>query len=168
MNPERSPTSVAPQRFLRVLGWLWLLLVGAIVVSVWLTPHLGRVVDFVLAQTVYRQWTRLVLPSSAGYFDQTLPASTVKSYYSALYRSDVAAMEQLTADALRDQMRQRLASAPPSPDHFTYYSYVWTQGSESQTAWVVEKFHLFWSQGLRFTLQRHPTGWRIIRIEPFP
>jgi hypothetical protein len=33
---------------------------------------------------------------------------------------------------------------------------------------VVEKFHLFWQRGLRFSLQRSAADWYIVGVEMMP
>jgi hypothetical protein len=123
------------------------------------------VIDFTLHQTAYRHWTHLTLHSASPFLDVSTPERAVKSYYSALYHGDMAAMERVTAGPLREQMQQRLAHTPGTVDLPTYTSYLETHGAEAHTAVVVEKFHLFWSHGLRFTLQRRATDWAIIDIE---
>jgi hypothetical protein len=156
----------SPQRFLRTVGFLWLVVLLAVGIGALLAPHLERIADFVLHQTAYRHWTRLVLPTAQPFFEASSPEAAVKSYYSALYRNDIVAMERLTTGPLREQMRQHLAQATDPPGIALYSSYLQAQVVETQSAVVVEKFHLFWPQGLRFTLQRHTTGWRLVDRAP--
>jgi hypothetical protein len=167
MPPGASTPSApaSPGRFLRGLGIVALLLLGVIGAGAVLVPYFGRLLDFVLHQTAYRHWTQLTLQSAPPFFDVSTPQQAVKSYYSALYHGDMAAMEQVTAGPFRDQMRQRLAHTLGTVDVPLYTSYLETHGADAQTAVVVEKFHLFWSHGLRFTLQRQTMGWAIVGIE---
>jgi hypothetical protein len=137
----------------------------AIGIGALLAPHVERVADFVLHQTAYRSWTRLALPTAQPFFAAATPEDAVKSYYSALYRGDTVAMERLTSGPLREQLRQRLSQSASLPANLLYSSYLQTQRAETQTAVVVEKLHLFWPQGLRFTLQQQTTGWRIMEID---
>jgi hypothetical protein len=62
-------------------------------------------------------------------------------------------------------MRQRLAYAEGTPAQTTYRSYLHTHIATPQGAVVLEKFHLFWQRGLRFSLAQHGTGWHIVGVE---
>jgi hypothetical protein len=156
------------RKFLRVVGVLWVAAVLATLVGALVAPHLGRMADFVLHQTVHRHWTRLALQTEQPFVDLSTPVRTVKSYYSALYRGDATAMERLTTGPFREQMRLRLAHAERSSSSAPYRSYLRTETSAAQSAVVVEKFHLFWQRGLRFSLQRHVADWCINGIEIMP
>jgi hypothetical protein len=156
------------RKFLRLVGILWVAAVLATLVGALIAPHLGRMADFVLHQTVHRHWTRLALQTEQPFLDLSAPAHTIKSYYSALYRGDATAMERLTAGPFRDQMRLRLAHAESSSSSPPYRSYLRTETSAAQSAAVVEKFHLFWQRGLRFSLQRNAADWCIIGVEMMP
>ena len=157
--------SDARRKFLRVVGILWAAALLATLVGALVAPHLGRIADFVLHQTVHRSWTRLTLKVDRPFFDLSAPAPTVKSYYSALYRSDAVAMERLTAGLFREHMRLLLAHAAVSSGTPPYHSYLRAEPPEAQSAVVVEKFHLFWQRGLRFSLRRHAEEWYIIGVE---
>jgi hypothetical protein len=151
--------------FLRVAGLLWLVAVLAIVIGAQVAPHLGRLTDVFLHHTVHRDWQRLSLQTAQPFFDLSTPQHTVKTYYSALYRGDADAMQRLTDEPFRTQMHQRMAHAEATSERPTYHSYVRLDESAMALAVVVEKFHLFWRRGLRFTLQRTATDWRIIGID---
>jgi hypothetical protein len=153
------------QKFLRVVGFLWVAMVCVTLIGALIAPHLGRVADFVLHQTVHRDWTQLTLRTAQPFFDLSVPEHTIKSYYSALYRSDAASMERLTAGSFREQMQQRVAHAEAAPGNVVYRSYLRTERSETHDTVVVEKFHLFWQQGLRFSLQRNAAGWRVAGVD---
>lgn len=163
-SPSR-PASPSPGRFLRVVGALWLFALLAIGGGVLLAPHAGWLADIILHHTVYWHWTHLTLQPAQPFSDASTPADTVRSYYSALYRGDAPMMERLTAGAFRSQMQQRLAQAAPSSVPSRYTSYVTTPVHTAQHAVVVEKFHLFWRQGLRFALQYQAGAWRITGVE---
>jgi hypothetical protein len=137
----------------------------AIVIGAAVAPHLASMADFILHQTAHRHWQALTLQSAQPFFDLSAPEHAIKSYYSARYRGDAATMERLTAGAFREQMRQWLAYAEASPDNVSYHSYLRTETSGSQQAVVVEKSHLFWQRGLRFSLQRYAADWRIVDVE---
>ncbi len=96
------------------------------------------------------------------------PAQAVASYYSALYHSDSAQMERLTAGEFRRHMRQRLAQSASAPAFTPYRSYLQTEIRNDREALVHEKFHLFWQHGLRFFLQREAADWQIVGVEPLP
>ncbi len=161
--PQGRPGSA--RKFLRILGILWVAAVCLTLAGALLAPHLGRILDFALHQTVYRRWTALRLFPTQPFFDLSTPQHTIKSYYSALYRGDTARMDQLTAGAFRAAMRQRLAHgrAGQAPD--TYRSYLYSVRQSSTHAEVLEKFHLFWSRGLRFSLRRQDTTWQVTAVE---
>jgi hypothetical protein len=118
----------------------------------------------VLHATAHRHWTLLILRLEEPFFDLSLPARTVESYYSALYRRDAAAMQRLTAGAFRDQMLQRVTHAEAALAS-TYRSYLHTEMPTPQRAVVTEKFHLFWQRGLRFHLQQYGAEWRVAGVE---
>jgi hypothetical protein len=59
----------------------------------------------------------------------------------------------------------RQAEAPAAPTDLTYRSYVHIEMQDEQQAVVVEKFHLFWQRGLRFSLRRTAADWHIVGIE---
>lgn len=162
---EQTGPPDSRRKFLRVVVTLWVVAVLATLIGALTAPHLGRIADFVLHQTVHRGWMRLTLRPEQPFFDLSAPAHAVKSYYSALYRGDAAAMERLTAAPFREQMRWRLAHAGRSPNPPPYHSYLSTEIQEAQSAVVVEKFHLFWQCGLRFMLQRQATEWYIVGVE---
>jgi hypothetical protein len=153
------------RKFLRVVGTLWVAAVLATLVGALVAPYLGRMADFVLHQTVHRHWTRLALQIEQPFLDLSAPVHTVKSYYSALYHGDAAAMERLTTGPFREQMRLRLAHAEKTSNSPPYRSYLRTETSAAQSAVVVEKFHLFWQHGLRFSLQRNAADWCISGVE---
>jgi hypothetical protein len=165
------PHTDAPKRhtsggkFLRVAGLLWLGVLLALLVGALVAPHVGRIADTVLHYTVHRHWTLLTLSLAQPFVDLSTPTQTVKSYYSALYRGDGAAMERLTAGPFRDQVRLRMAHAEAAPANTTYRSYVCTEMLAPHLADVVEKFHLFWQRGLRFRLERQTTEWHIVGVE---
>jgi hypothetical protein len=164
---DQARHAASRQKFLRVLGLFWATAVLAILVGAVVAPHLGRVADFVLHQTAHRHWQSLTLQTAQPFFDLSAPQHTVKSYYSALYRGDAATMERVTAGSFREQIRQRMAHAAAAPPHISYHSYLRTETSGSQQAVVVEKFHLFWQRGLRFSLQRSAADWHIVGVELF-
>jgi hypothetical protein len=162
-NPPRQHDS--RRKFLRVAGCLWLAAVLVIVIGALTAPYIGRMVDFVLSQTTSREWVRLTLRTQQPFFDLSSPERTVKSYYSALYRSDAEAMHRLTAGPFRDQMQLRVTHAQSASDTPTYRSFLLTQSVQDTRAVVVEKFHLFWQRGLRFSMQRHNAHWRIDGVD---
>ncbi len=163
-----APASDSRRRFLRLVGLLWLGAVGLILAIALLAPHLGRLADFTLHQTAHREWQRLSLQTAQPYLDLSTPQKTIKSYYSALYRGDAAAMDQLTHGAFQDLMRQRLRAAEPIPNMPVYRSYLHTERQTSTEAVVAEKFHLFWRRGLRFHLRRHQATWQIVGLDLLP
>jgi hypothetical protein len=165
---EKTARPGSSHRFLRVVGVLWLVVIAAILVGALLAPYLGRMADFVLSQTTHGDWTRLTLRVGQSYFDLTTPEHTIKSYYSALYRGDAAAMARLTAGAFHTQMQQRMAYAEPVTEQITYRSYLLTERRQPQQAVITEKFHLFWQRGLRFVLRRTGTDWHIVAVELIP
>lgn len=167
-QPSETSAAAARGRFLRVLGIIWLVAMGLTLGGVVLAPYLGQIADTVLQQTMYRQWSRLTLEAEQPVFDLSTPTQTVRSYYSALYHGDAGRMHQLTAGAWREQMRQRLAASTAAPALTPYRSFLHLERQEDTAASVLEKFHLFWSHSLRFTLQREATHWRIISVEPMP
>ena len=152
-------------KFLKVVGVLWGAAILIILLATLLAPCFGRMVDFILHQTTYRDWSRLTLHVQQPFFDLSAPLYTVKSYYSALYRGDAAAMERLTTDTFQEQMRLRVAHTQPVTDTALYRSYLRTEQAEPPDVAVVEKFHLFWKRGLRFRLRRNATDWRIAQVE---
>jgi hypothetical protein len=156
---------VSGGKFLRVVGILWVAALLVILIGALLAPHLGRLADVVLQQTVHRAWTRLSLRTDQPFFDLSTPALAVKSYYSALFRGDTSAMERLTVGPFREQMQQRLTHAEAASDIGTYRSYLRTEMHQDARAIVQEKFHLFWQRGLRYSLRRHDADWRIVGIE---
>jgi hypothetical protein len=155
-------------RFLRIAGMLWLVVILAILIGTLLAPHIGRLADVLLHYTAYRHWTLLTLRPEEAFFDLSVPVHTVKSYYSALYRRDAAAMERLTAGPFRDQMRQRLRHTEGTPVYPAYRSYLHTELPPSHSAAVTEKFHLFWQRGLQFQLAQHAAEWRIVGLMLVP
>ena len=150
--------------FVRVGGAIWLGLIVAVLLGALLAPHAGRLLDAGLNQTSHRQWTALRLRTETPFFDVSTPIRTVHSYYSALYRGDADHMDRLTADPFRQQMRQRLAHSEAPSEASAYRSFVTVARQEGSGAIVIEKFHLFWQRGLRFSLQRTDVEWRIIRV----
>ena len=166
MSPEGTPRQhVSRQRFLRLVGILWLIAVVAIGIGTLAAPYAGRLADFVLHQTVSRDWVRLTLRTEQPFFDLSSPQSTLKSYYSALYRGDAAALQRLTAGAFRAQMQSRLSDTSVASTPSAYRSYLHTEMNHTAQAVVVEKFHLFWPRGLRFTLQHGRPGWQIVSVD---
>jgi len=165
---EQAGAPDSRQKFLRIVVTLWVGAVLATLIGALVAPHLGRMADFVLHQTVHRGWTRLTLRPEQPFFDLSVPAHAVKSYYSALYQGNVASMERLTQGALRDQMRQRTAHATAAPAFTPYRSFVRAEMRGDHEAVVREKFHLFWKHGLRFLLRRDASDWQIVHIEPMP
>lgn len=166
MSTEDAPRQrVSHQRFLRIVGYLWLIAVLAILIGTLIAPYMGRMADFVLYQTVYRDWVRVTLRTQQPFFDLSSPQSTLKSYYSALYRGDVALMQRLTVEPFRAQVQPRLADTPVASKPSTYHSYLYTETDQAARAAVVEKFHLFWRRGLRFTLQHSHPGWQIVSVD---
>ena len=166
MNQEpATPQPDSRLRFLRLLGMLWLVVVALTLAGALLAPHLGQLADFALHQTVQRHWTRLAFDAERPFFDLSTPTRAVQSYYSALYQGSVANIEQLTQGALREHMRQRVASARTAPALPSYRSFVRAEMRGDHEAVVLEKFHLFWKHGLRFLLQRDAADWQIVSIE---
>ena len=150
--------------FVRIGGLIWLGLIVAILVGTFLAPHMGRLIDMVLHQTSHRQWQAIRLGIDTLYFDLSTPLNTISSYYSALYRRDTTQMDRLTAGPFREQMRQRLAYATSESNPPTYRSFVTVEREDGAVVVVIEKFHLFWQQGLRFWLERRESDWRITRV----
>lgn len=148
----------------RIGGAIWLGLIVAVLLGALLAPHAGRLLDAGLHQTSHRQWTALRLQAETPFFDVSTPIQTVRSYYSALYRRDAAHMDRLTAGPFRQQMRQRLAHGEAPSEAPVYRSFVTVAQQEGTAAVVIEKFHLFWQRGLRFSLQRTDAEWRIMRV----
>jgi hypothetical protein len=166
MSQTDTPRPHASGRqFLRIAGLLWLGVLLAILVGALVAPHVGRIADVVLYYTAHRHWTLLTLRLAEPFFDLSTPAHTVKSYYSALYRRDAAAMERLTAGPFRDQMLQRVTHAEAALPNTTYRSYLHTEMPTPQRAVVREKFHLFWQRGLRFLLEQHGAEWHMLGVE---
>lgn len=171
MPPPATPSRPASQgRFLRmlVLGWAGLLV--ALLLGVVFAPYAGRTLDGVLHQTVYRAWKRVTLDAEHLVDDRSTPLTTVQSYYSTLYWGRAAALEALTDGGFRLQIQARLqagavAAGTETP---TYRSYILLESQEEQRAAVLEKFHLFWQNGLRFTLQHTGSGWVITQVDPVP
>jgi len=167
MNQEpEAPQPDTRLRFLRVLGTIWLVVVALTLAVALLAPYLGQMADFVLHQTVHRQWTRLTFDAERPFFDLSTPTRTVQSYYSALYQGSVTSIERLTQGALREQMRLRVAAAKTAPAFTPYRSFVRAEMRDNHEAVVFEKFHLFWKHSLRFLLQRDASDWQIVSIEP--
>lgn len=167
---HRDQTAPQPgiPRFVRVIGTIWLMVVLALLLGAVLAPHIGRLVDLFLHHTSHRAWIRMRLQTNKPFFDLSTPMQSVKSYYSALYRSDAARMEHLTEEPLRQHMRQRLRHHEASTAGPTYRSYLHTEEHDADHAVVVEKFHLFWQHGQRFYLQRDAADWRILRVALMP
>jgi hypothetical protein len=160
-KPARRPELPA---LVRIGGAIWLGLIVAVLLGALLAPHAGRLLDAGLNHTSHRQWTALRLQGKTPFFDISTPIRTVHSYYSALYRRDAAHMDRLTAGSFRQQMRQRLAHAEAPSETPAYRSFVTVTRQEGPVAVVIEKFHLFWQRGLRFSLQRTDAEWHIIRV----
>jgi hypothetical protein len=150
---------------LRIAGLLWLGALLVILVGALVAPHVGRIADAVLHYTAHRHWTLLTLSTAQTFVDLSSPPHTVKSYYSALYRGDVATMDRLTRGAFRDQMRLRVVHAEAAPPDTLYRSYLNTEMQAPHLAVVTEKFHLFWQRGLLFHLEHNGTEWQIVRVE---
>lgn len=157
-------------RFLRIILILWGVAVGAILIATTFAPYAAGVTDTVLHWTSHRHWHALHLETERPFFDLSTPVTVVKSYYSALYREDYGHLEQLTHSLFRDQIRQRQEhrkDAAPAAAR-TYQSFVFVQKQSTDEAVVVEKFHLFWRQGLRFSMQRQSDHWSIGALELLP
>jgi hypothetical protein len=163
-SQENALHRPALPKFVRVVGTIWLVALAAILIGALLAPHLGRLADLVLHLTVQRAWTSVQVWPEAPVFDASTPLQTVRSYYSALYRGDVTQMDQLTYGPFRQQMRQRLALSEPLTENTVYRSYLRLESRDGVSAYVLEKFHLFWQQGLRFQTQRVADTWRIVRV----
>ncbi len=163
-HPDQPVQRPELPKFVRVGGAIWLVLIVAVLLGALLAPHVGRVIDFGLQQTSHRDWIHIRLQADEVIFNLSTPVHTVHSYYSALYRGDAARMEHLTAGAFRQQMRLRLARGEAIAGTATYHSYVHIEQLEDARAVVVEKFHLFWRQGLRFYVERAATDWRIVHL----
>ena len=165
-----APSPDTRRTFLRVVGTVWLVLVLSILVSAALAPHMAPITDFLLHQTFYRRWIRVTLPAHQAVSDASTPVAAVQSYYSALYQGDALRLGRLTRGAFGAQVQQRLRSAESGRvrDPITYRSYLWTERYAEQEAVVHEKMHLFWRQGLRFSLQRLGTDWTIVAVDVMP
>ena len=161
---EDAPRRPALPKFVRVVGTIWLVALAAILIGALLAPHLGRLADLVLHLTVQRAWTPVRVRPEAPVFDPSTPLQTVRSYYSALYRGDVTQMDHLTHGPFRLQIRQRLAGSAALTESTVYRSYLRLERRDDVSALVLEKFHLFWPQGLRFHIQRIADTWRIVRV----
>lgn len=152
-------------RFVRIAGMVWLGLIAVVILGTLLAPYVGRLIDFGLHQTTHRSWTAIRLPAGQVFFDLSTPILSVRSYYSALYRGDAAHMERLSDGAFRQLMQQRLAHhASTAAQPRLYRSYVYIEDQDEARAVVIEKFHLFWGQGLRFYLERTGFDWRIVQL----
>lgn len=164
-EPTRRPEL---PRYIRVVGGIWLTVLLAVLISVVMAPYMGRIVDTALHQTSHRQWTAIRLQPQEVYFDRSGPIRTVQSYYSALYRASANDMDALTAGPLREQMRQRMQYREMATDTAVYRSFA--QVAEQEATWVVveEKFHLFWSRGLRFMMTSTADGWRVVQVTSLP
>jgi hypothetical protein len=158
------------RRFLRLILIFWGVAAGAILIAAAFAPYAARVTDAVLHWTSHRHWHALHLETARPFFDLATPVAVVKSYYSALYREDYGRLEHLTHGLFRDQIRQRQEHrkdvTPASA--MTYQSFVFVQKQSADAAVVVEKFHLFWHQGLRFSMQRQSDRWSIGALELLP
>ncbi len=165
---DDMPRSHSRRTFLRILGLVWLTSMGLILGGALLAPHLASIADAVLHQTVHRQWMRLRVTSEPSVFDLSTPARTLQSYYSALYHGDVLRMTQLTDGALREQMHQRVSTTTTAPAFTPYQSFLRTEQHGEHEVVMLEKLHLFWSNGLRFLLQREANQWRIVSVMPVP
>jgi hypothetical protein len=167
---QESPAPDTRRTFLRVVGVLWAVLVVSILVSAALAPHMGRITDFFLHQTMYRRWIRMTLTVNQPVSDASTPVATVQSYYSALYQGDASRLGRLTQGDFGAQVQQRLRSAEGgrTRDTVAYQSYLWTARQAEQGAIVHEKMHLFWRRGLRFHLQRLGTDWAIVTVDVMP
>ena len=155
-------------RFLKVLALLWGGAILAIIMVALFAPHVGRMTDVVLHLTAYRDWSPLTLQVERRFLDLSTPLDTIKSYYSALYRGDAATMQQLTGGVLQQQMRSRMSTAQRVAGPSVYRSYLRAAKPAAQHVMVVEKFHLFWQQGLRFDLRQHGAAWRIDQVRLLP
>jgi hypothetical protein len=167
-HQEQRASRPGLPRFVRVVGAIWLVVVLALLLGALLAPHIGRLADLLLHHTSHREWIRMRLQTDEPFFNLSTPVQSIKSYYSALYRSDLARMEHVTEEPLRQHMRQRLRHGETATAGTTYHSYRYTEEYGADHAVVVEKFHLFWQRGLRFYLQRHVTAWRIVRVALLP
>lgn len=169
MEPHCQPPTRDPRvAFLRVLGIIWAVLMLVTLVGAAVAPHAGRLLDVCLAYTVHWEWTALNLEANQPFFDLSTPATTVQSYYSALYQHDMTQLERLAQGAFREHLLTRAAyrASSPAPTFPSYRSYLRTELRPPQDAVVLEKLHLFWQHGLRFHVQQHATGWRIVDVQP--
>ena len=165
-----SQQRVSGGRFLRLILILWGIAVGAIIIAAAFAPYATAITDAVLHWTSHRHWHALYLETKQPFFDLTTPVAVVKSYYSALYRNDYRSLEHLTYGLFRDQIHQRQEhhqdTTPVAAT--TYQSFILVQEQHADEAVVVEKFHLFWHQGLRFSLRRQGDHWLIGTLELLP
>jgi len=164
MHEDESPRRPELPKYVRVVGTIWLVLLIAVVIAVFLAPHVGRIIDMILHQTSHRQWTAIRLQSDVGFFDRSMPIHTVRSYYSALYRGNANDMEALTAGDLRAQMRRRMPYHEAAKEVTIYRSFARVIEETATRAVVEEKFHLFWRQGLRFVMHYAAGGWRVVEV----
>ncbi|WP_179137516.1 hypothetical protein [Candidatus Entotheonella palauensis] len=168
LHEDESPRRPELPKYVRIAGTIWLALLIAVVMGALLTPHMGRIIDFVMLRTSHRQWTAIRLQPDAVYFDHSMPIRTVQSYYSALYRVSASDMEALTDGALREQMRHRMQDREAAKNVAVYRSFARVTEEADSRAVVEEKFHLFWSQGLRFVLHDVAEGWRVVEVTSLP
>jgi hypothetical protein len=77
-------------------------------------------------------------------------------------------MERLSDGVFRQLMQQRLAHRASTFQPTLYRSYTYLEDQDDARAVVIEKFHLFWGQGLRFYLERTDFDWRIVQLALLP
>ncbi len=165
---DESPRRSELPKYVRVVGTIWLVVLGAVIIGVLLAPHMGRIIDVVLHQTSHRQWTAIRLQPDVVYFNRSTPIQAVQSYYSALYRANLSDMEALTDGALREHLRRRMKHREVALEAETYRSFARVAETEATRAVVEEKFHLFWRQGLRFVMRDAADGWRVVEVTSLP
>lgn len=165
---EVSPSRVGLPTFVRIGGAIWLGVIVVAIMAALVAPYAGRLLDLGLHQTLHYSWTEMQLQLDQSFFDLSTPMKTIHSYYSALNRVDSESMARLTDGPFRRQIQQRLTRAEPVFEPSLYRSYVIVEKQSDSRALVLEKFHLFWQRGLRFSLQQVDTEWRIIQVAVVP
>ncbi len=170
MHEDEAPRRHELPKYVRVVGAIWLAVLGAVIIGVLLAPYMGRIIDVVLHQTSHREWTAIRLQPDVVYFDRSTPIHTVRSYYSALYRVSIGDMEALTDGALREHMRRLMSHGEAAAEAAVYRSFARVTKATATRAVVEEKFHLFWRQGLRFVMQSQSAadGWRVVQVTSLP
>jgi hypothetical protein len=167
-HPDYSTPQPGLPRFVRIASMVWLGLIIIVLLGTLLAPYMGRLIDFGLHHTSHRAWTAMRLSAGEMFFDLSTPILSVRSYYSALYRGDAVHMERLSDGVFRQLMQQRLAHRASTFQPTLYRSYTYLEDQDDARAVVIEKFHLFWGQGLRFYLERTDFDWRIVQLALLP